>query len=118
MGTPHTFILVLTNEPATTDLEHEFVQTYPSTWKDGYFQIEVPDSQQRETASAPAEETAHPSKPRIAATNSRTNGRASLNERSTPIPKAGVCTPRCFAWRTWTTRPEYQREGLFCRWDY
>jgi hypothetical protein len=50
MGTPRTFILVPTNEPATTDLEHEFVQTYPSTWKNGYFQINIPDNQQQETA--------------------------------------------------------------------
>jgi hypothetical protein len=59
MGAPPTFILVPTNEPATTDLEHQFVHTYPSTWKDGYFQIDLPDSQQQETAE---KETAHPSK--------------------------------------------------------
>ncbi len=61
MGMPHTFILVPTNEPATIDLEHQFVQTYLSTWKAGYFQIDVPDSQQQETVSAPAKETALPS---------------------------------------------------------
>jgi hypothetical protein len=61
MGTPRTFILVPTNEPATTDLEHQFVQTYPSTSKNGYFQIDVPDSQQQEIVSVPGKETAHQS---------------------------------------------------------
>ncbi len=58
-GAPRKFVLVPTNEPATAELEHQFVQTYPSTWKDGYFQIDIPDSQQQETA---AKDTAHPSK--------------------------------------------------------
>jgi dolichyl-phosphate-mannose-protein mannosyltransferase len=60
MGIPRTFILIPTNEPATVDLEHQFVETYPSTWENGYFQIDVPDKQ--ETVSVTAHETARPSK--------------------------------------------------------
>lgn len=54
MGEPRTFVLIPTNEPATTDLEHQFVYTYPSVWKGGYFQIDVPDNELQETASSAA----------------------------------------------------------------
>jgi uncharacterized membrane protein len=62
MGTPRTFILVPTDEPATTDLERQFVRTYPSTWEDGYFQIDVPNRQPEVPVSVPATETARRSK--------------------------------------------------------
>ena len=47
MGDPGTFILIPGNEPATRDLEQQIVQTYPSAWKDGYYDVAVQESRAR-----------------------------------------------------------------------
>jgi hypothetical protein len=40
-GERETVFLVPANEPATTQIEHELVEEFPSTQKDGYFEIDL-----------------------------------------------------------------------------
>jgi hypothetical protein len=55
-GKWETVFLVPANEPATTQIEHELVEEFPSTQKDGYFEIDL--AAQRKLQMGPAIRTA------------------------------------------------------------
>jgi Dolichyl-phosphate-mannose-protein mannosyltransferase len=41
LGNPETLILIPSNEPATTGIERQFVESYPSIEKHGFFEIKI-----------------------------------------------------------------------------